>query len=394
MELEESVIILGAGILILLLFSVGYLGGKIRIPGVILYIILGIVVGSFISDNEFITIAGKIGIVFLFFLLGLEFPISRLGDTAKKVWSGGLLDVFFNFICTTLLCVLFGLDWLPAFLIGGAAYATSSSITANLLDRTKRMANIEGEYMLGLLIFEDLVAPIIVAVLIGVTSGDKLVAEDFIILILKIVVLTAGAIIIGRYGFSKLSEFIERINDEDIFILLTSGIALAYAGLSLMLGLSEVLGAFLAGMMLAETKKMADIENVAIPVRDLFMPIFFLSFGMTIDITEGIPMIPLLSVLLLWSVLAKVAVGAIGGRWFGLPKRAAVRAGLSITARGEFSVVIATLITDASLKIFSGIYILGSAIIGIALFLAAPAIARKLYGKKNKQKPDIHMPGS
>lgn len=393
MDISESTVVLGAGIFILLLFLAGYLGGKIRVPGVVLYIILGIVIGSFISENEIIDMVGKIGIVFLFFLLGLEFPISRLGETAKKVWPGGLLDVALNLGITTVICHLFGLGWLTSFLIGGIVYATSSSITANLLESTKRMANIEGEYMLGLLIFEDLVSPVVVAVLIGLTSGQQVTTLHFVILILKIILLTTGAIVIGRYGFSRLSKFIERINDEDIFILLTAGIALAYAGLSLLLGLSEVLGAFLAGMMLAETKKMEDIEVVTLPVRDLLLPVFFLSFGMTIDLNHGVPMIGLLIIVLLWGIIAKILVGTWGGRWYGLSKRVSLRAGLSLTSRGEFSVVIATLVTG-TVQIFSGIYILISAMIGIALFLAAPGISRKLYGKSKKPKKDIKIPGS
>lgn len=393
MPVDESVIVLDAGILVFLLFLAGYLGSKVRIPGVVLYIILGIVIGSFIAENDVIKTVGDIGIIFLFFLLGLEFPISRLGETAKKVWSGGVLDVILNLGVTTVICYVFGMDWLHAFLIGGVAYATSSSITANLLERTKRMANIEGEYMLGILIFEDLISPIVVAVLIGLLSEGDITALQFPILLLKIVLLTAGAILIGRYGFSKLGAFIERINDEDIFILLTSGIALAYAGLSMVLGLSEVLGAFLAGMMLAETKKMEDIELVTLPVRDLLLPVFFLSFGMSIDLSSGIPMVGLLLVLLAWTIVAKILVGVLGGKWYGLSKRVAIRAGLSLTQRGEFSVVIASLI-GGTYKVFSGIYILGSAMIGIALFLLAPAISRKLYGKPKKTKKDIKMPGS
>lgn len=397
MALEESVIVLGAGIIILLLFLSSYLGGKIHVPGVILYIILGIVIGSFwvLPENgvAIIDMVGKFGIIFLFFLLGLEFPVNRLGETAKKIWPSGFLDIVLNLIATTLIAFLFGLDWLQAFLIGGAAYATSSSITASLLESTKRMANIEGEFMLGLLIFEDLVAPIVVAVLIGLTSGEQLTALQFSVLLVKIVLLTAGAILIGRYGFRKLSSFIERINDEDIFILLTASVALTYAGLSLLLGLSEVLGAFLAGMMLAETKKMEDIESVTLPLRDLLLPIFFLSFGMSIDLSSGVPFIGLLLTLLIWTIMAKIIVGIIGGKWYGLSKRAAIRAGLSLTQRGEFSVVIATLMTG-TLKVFTGIYILGSAMIGIALFLLAPAISRKLYGKPKKPSKDIQMPGS
>ncbi|WKB37219.1 cation:proton antiporter [Terrilactibacillus sp. S3-3] len=196
---------------------------------------------------------------------------------------------------------------------------------------------------------------------------------------------------IGRFGFSRLGNFIQRINDEDVFILLTVGIAMAYGGLAMYLGLSEVLGAFLAGMMLAETKRMEDIEATTIPLRDLLLPLFFLSFGTTISLKHGIPLIGLLITLLIWGLIAKVLVGMLGGKWYGLSKRVSMRAGLFLTPRGEFSVVIASLATGTT-KTFSGIYVLLAAIIGIVLFIFAPQIANKIYGKPKKIKKKIKVP--
>ncbi|MBM7646657.1 CPA2 family monovalent cation:H+ antiporter-2 [Scopulibacillus daqui] len=389
--MHDTPFYLAAGMIILLLFIFGFIGRKIHVPGVILYIVLGIILGGLISDNAVLDIASKIGIILMFFLLGLEFPMSKLGETAKKVWSGGLLNIALNLGVPFLICYFFGLNFLTSFLISGAVYATSSSITAKLLESTKRMANIESEYILGLLIFEDLVAPILVAVLIGLTSGQKVTGGQLGLLVLKIAVLALIAILLGRYVFSKLSNFIERINDEDIFILFTVGIAVAYGGLAVYLGLSEVLGAFLAGMMLAETNEIEEIEITTIPVRDLLLPLFFLSFGSTIDLSHGVPMIGLLIVMLIWSIIAKILVGVVGGRWYGLSKRVSLRAGLSITSRGEFSVVIASLASGTT-KVFSGIYILIAAFIGIVLFIFAPKITTKIYGSPKKPKKKIKVP--
>ncbi|MEA3320984.1 MAG: cation:proton antiporter [Bacillota bacterium] len=386
---EGTPILVSIGVILLVLFVIGYVGGKMKIPGVILYIFLGLGIGTFISENELLHTASEIGIVLLFFLLGLEFPLKKLKNMALKVWKPGLLDVALNFGMSTIICLIFGLDLLTSFLIGGVLYATSSSISAKLLESTKRLANAESEYILAILIFEDVVAPIIVAVLIGLASDSGITGMDFVILLGKIMLLTTGAMVIGRYGFTRLEKFFERLVGSDIFIMLTVGIALSYAGIALLLGLSEVLGAFLAGIMLAETKRSEDIEQVTLPVRDLLLPIFFMHFGTTIDLGEGVPYVGLLFTLIGWALLGKILVGMLGGRWYGLTKRVALRAGFSLTPRGEFSVVIASIATGAT-KLFSSVFILVSAILGILLFIFAPKLTNIFYEKK-KIKKDINL---
>lgn len=383
-------LLLDSGLILLLLFVAGFLSIRYKIPGVIFYILAGIAIGGWITESELLHFAGEIGIVLLFYLLGMEFPLDRIGGIAKRVWSGGLLDVGLNLGVTIGIALLVGFDFTTAFLIGGMVYTTSSSITAKLLESTKRMANTESEYLLALLIFEDLIAPILVAVMVGLVSGTEFTAITLAILILKIVGLTIGAIVLGRFGFKYLGGFVDRHKDNDIFILFVVGISLSYAGLAIWLGLSEILGAFLAGMVMAEVKRTELLEQVVLPIRDLLLPLFFLYFGTTIALGEGVPMVGLLLLILLWSVIAKVAVGVLGGRWFGLSKRVAFRSGLMLTARGEFSVIIVGL-AIGEMKVFGGIYIILSAIIGIVLFIFAPQITTLVYGKPAK-KPKVKPP--
>lgn len=383
-------VILGAGLILLILFISGYIGLKARIPSVIMYILLGIAIGGYFTDDKFLHVAGEIGIVLLFFMLGMEFPLKRLSSIATKVAPAGFLDVFLNLIVTLGICYIMGLSFIESFLIAGVVYTTSSSITAKLLETTKRTANTESEFMLALLIFEDLIAPIVVAILVGLSSGTELTGGDFAFLFLKIILLTLGAILMGRYFFAKLGGFFDRYINHDIFILLIVGMALSYGGLALYLGLSEVLGAFLAGMILAEVRRTEDLEHVLLPIRDLMLPLFFLYFGTTITFGEGVPLVGLLLILLAWSIIAKIIVGILGGKWYGLSNRVAFRAGLSLTQRGEFSVIIASLAVG-SIKIFSGVYILLSAFLGILLFQLAPKITDLVYGKKEKKK--IKVPG-
>jgi monovalent cation:H+ antiporter-2, CPA2 family len=372
-----------AGAVFILLFVVGFIGMKVRIPGVVLYILLGIGLGGFFSGNHLLHLAGEVGIVLLFFMLGMEFPVRRLAGIAKKVAPAGTLDVILNLVLTMGICMVFDLDMITAFLMGSVVYATSSSITAKILETSKRMANPESEFMLGLLIFEDIVAPVAVAVLVGLTAGTAMTGLTFAMIIAKIIFLIIGAVMVGFTIFSRLGGFVDRYMSYDTFILLVVGIALAYGGLALMLNLSEVLGAFLAGIILAEVRRTEKMEHAILPIRDLFLPLFFFYFGTTVTFGDGIPMVPLLIVLLIWSIAGKIITGYCGARLYGLSKKVSLRAGLSFTQRGEFSVIIASMAVD-TIRVFSGVFILSSAMIGILLFELAPKITNTLFPKKER----------
>ncbi|ASN04891.1 cation:proton antiporter [Virgibacillus necropolis] len=389
--LSEFPILLGAGLVLLGIFVLGFIGFKTKFPSVILYILLGVVLAGLLTHNEILHFSGEVAIVLLFFLLGLEFSTKRLGSIAKKIWSSGILDVVLSLGVSMIIAFGFGLDWFSAFLIGGITYATSSSITAKLLDDKGRMANAETEFVLAILIFEDLIAPIVVAVLIALSAGDAFTSGDLLLLIGKIIGLGLIAIILGKTVFKHFEKFLLRIDDEDFKIALLVGIAVSFGGLALLLGLSEVLGAFLAGVMLAEIGKIERVESTVTPVKDLLLPTFFIYFGTTIDIGSGIPMPLLLVTLLIWSVIAKVLVGIIGGKLYGLSKRVSLRAGLSLCARGEFSVVMAS-VALGTIKVFGGIYIILSAFIGMLLFSYANKITIKIYGKPVKKKKNLKVP--
>ncbi|WP_233275719.1 cation:proton antiporter [Salibacterium aidingense] len=376
--------LLAAGLILFIMFIIGFIGMRSRVPDVILFILVGIAVSGLLHDSEILYFSGEIGIVLLFFMLGLEFPIKQLGAIAKKVTPAGLLDLFLNLFLSSLLCLLFGLDIFTAFVVGSLLYATSSSITMKMLQNTKRTANPESEFLLGVLIFEDLIAPILVAVLVGMSGGGQFSGGEFLWLIVKVMLLVTAAVCLGRFMFTKAAKFVDRNAGSDIFHLFIIGMAFTYSGLAVYLGLSEVLGAFLAGIMLAEVKRSETIEPLILPVRELTLPLFFLWFGTQIDLAHGISYPILLGVLVVWSILGKMLVGIAGGRFYGLSGRVAFRAGLSFTQRGEFSIIIAS-VAAAEVMAFGSIFILISAAAGILLFLTAPAVTRKIYGRKKKE---------
>jgi monovalent cation:H+ antiporter-2, CPA2 family len=278
------------------------------------------------------------------------------------------------------IALLFGLGLIPSFIIGSVAYATSSSISAKMLEENKRLANPEAEFILALLIFEDLVAPILVSFIAGVKNGEELSALFVFFLMIKIIALVVGAMVMGHYGFKRLNQFVSKYIQQDFMPLLAVGIALAYAGIAISMGLSEILGAFLAGVMLSESGRSSELEHLILPIRDLTLPFFFFWFGTTISFGEGVPFVPMMIVLIVWAVVGKIVSAYAGSRLFGLSPKVSCRAGFSMVQRGEFSAIIASLAVP-QLRIFSGIYIVITAFIGVYLFGRAPVVATWYNGR-------------
>ena len=382
-------ILLLAGLILCTFFLVSFASQKLRLPSVLVYIALGAGVALIFPESHTVHLAGEVGIVLLFFILGMEFPLARMVDISKKIWPAGFLDVVFNIGGAMALAMLFGVHPMGALILGSVAYATSSSISAKMLQEQKRLANPETEFILALLIFEDLVAPVLVSFIAGTQSGEEMSAAFVALLFLKILLLMGGAVLMGHYGFRRLTDFITRHMDKDFMPLLAVGIALGYAGLAIALGLSEILGAFLAGVMLSETGKSSEVEHLLLPLRDVTLPFFFYWFGTTINVLEGIPMVPLMLLLLVWAILGKLLTGFIGSRLYGLSEKVSVRAAFSLVHRGEFSAVIASL-APPQLRVFSGVYILATAFIGVFFFQRAPAAAKWSHGRwfKKPGSPD------
>ena len=374
---------LAIGLILFALFVAAFVGIKLlRIPDIVIFILLGAALSltNYFGDTDVFKVAGEIGLIVLFFLLGMKFTFRELGKKGKKVWKASVLDVVLGLGVTFAIAMFFGHDLFTSLLIGGLVYATSSSITVKLLEHKNKLDNKESGFILSLLIFEDLIAPILITVLIGL-SGDGFSGMDFVYVFLKIAMLVIGAVVIGKVLFKKAHNLISRFLDEDYFVLFVLGVAITYGGFALFLGLSEVIGAFLAGIMLAETSFKDKVQEVAMPVRNLFLPFFFLNFGLTLEFTKEVPAFGLLIVVVIWSMLSKIIVGYFGGRWYGLDKRESLESGLAITPRGEFSVIIAGLATGV-VQIFAGMYILIAALLGMVLFQMATKIGQKFMGDK------------
>ncbi len=374
----EHIFIVG-GVLFFLFFFVSFFFQKARLPSLLSYIFLGVALSTLLSESELRALdqISRTGIVLLFFLLGLHFPLNRLISISRRIWKVGIMDLVLNFVGSTLLALLLGFDLIFSLIVGGVAYASSSAITINLLEETNRKTTPEGEFKLALLIFEDIAAPVIVSVLVGLTATGVITGGALAVTFGLVLLMTGVSIFLAYVVFRKADLFIQRYINKDFMPLLAVSIAFIFAGIAEYFELSKLLGAFLAGVMLSETGTSREFDRMIEPVKNLFMPFFFFWFGTSIDLGTGEIAPVALALLILWGVLAKMIVGVWGGRIYGLTIQGSLRAGFSLSQRGEFSVVIAAL-AASTMRAFLGIYISVTAIIGVYLFRMAPRIAQKL----------------
>jgi monovalent cation:H+ antiporter-2, CPA2 family len=378
------------GLILFLFFLANFYFQKLHIPPLLAYIIVGLALSAFIT-GDLLSLAehiGDVGIMFLFFLLGLHYPLNHLLNISRRIWQVGIMDVILSFGITFLLAYLYGFGLFASLILGGVAYASSSSITLKMLEDTGRSKTPEGEFKTGLLIFEDLVAPIMVSFLVGFSLENDMSAATIVKIAVEVLLLILASILISLYGFRRLELFVKRYLSENFMLIFVLAVAFIAAGLALSLGLSKLLGAFLAGVMIAETRSSADMVRLITPLKDATLPFFFFWFGTSITFDTGITSPVFLVIIILWGLAAKFLVGFFGGRMYGLTWKGSLRASFSLGQRGEFSVVIAAL-GDPFLRVFSGLFIIVTALTGVLLFYRAPGFAESTYRRLSKRVPRI-----
>ncbi len=379
--------LLYSGLALFLIYLSILISRRFGIPSLIPIIFLGLLTKDFIHA-EHLHFFVELGLILLFFFIGLEFNIDKLKSMTAKSWKAGVADFVLNFFPPLGLALLFGFNWIEALFIATVAYPSSTSIIAKLLIDYKRLINPETELILGILIFEDIVSIILLSVLFGLMQGQVNPAHIAGNIVLMFVVVGLS-IVLGKLILSRITHYLEKIliGAEDV-ILLMLGLLLLIAGAFHSLGISEVLGAFILGLMFGETPFAEDIEKSLHDLKELSMAIFFYNFGASIPEITQMPNLLFLTLLIILSVLGKVAGTYVGGLLAGLSPKLSLRAALEMIPRGEFSIVV-TAMAPKAIQPLSAIYIITTAVLGSVIFIYAPKIVDKIFGKKKKKKGEV-----
>ena len=371
-------LIVGIGALSIFLF--GYFGKKIKLPPLLFYIFAGFFLSQFIEFKEEFDFVAKLGVVVLFFFIGLEFNIAKVIEISKKIWTIGLIDLFFNFVLIFIIILSVANSFVFAFGIASIIYASSSSIIVKIIVENHRIANPETEFLLGVSIFEDIVAPLLLAFAAAISVGNDFSVHLTFGIFFKILLVISFGIVAAILSRKYLIVVIEKYLNDEIMIALILGFVIFMAGFTEYLNLSEALGAFIAGLIIAESNKKFEIAQITIPIRDFFVTFFFFYFGINLKNTSINDFSWVLLLIIIYSILAKFLTGYYGGRIYGLSKRRSFISGLQLIPRGEFSIVLAKYLPYFIIS-FANMYIFIMALIGTLLGHFSYKISEKIYKK-------------
>jgi CPA2 family monovalent cation:H+ antiporter-2 len=361
------------------------LGRRFGLPTIPLFMAAGIIFGPqtpgivLIEQPGELSVLASFGLILLLFHLGIEFSLDDLVGGGRSLLAAGGTYIALNVAGGVALGFVLGWGTREALVIAGIVGISSSAIATKLLVELRRLTNPETRLILGIVVVEDVFLALYLAVLQPILSDssggaavkDAAVAFAFLI----------GLVAVARFG-GRVVDRVIGTDDDEILTILFIGLAVLVAGVAEELGVSDAIGAFLAGLIVAETTVKARVERLVLPLRDAFAAIFFFTFGLTIDPGEfGDVAGPVLLAVALSLVLNLVAGTLVG--WIGRQdRRAAANIGLTVLARGEFSLILASLALaaglDERLGPFTGLYVLILALLGPILASRSWLVARLL----------------
>jgi monovalent cation:H+ antiporter-2, CPA2 family len=376
--------LLGAGAILAALALAGLLFDRLRQSVIPAFILLGMAIRSMDVDEHLVEVLATLGVVLLLFFMGLEFSVGALLRDRRRILRNGGIDLLVCFPAGFLAGLWVGGGWTAALLMGGAFYVSSSAIIAKSTIELRRAADPETEVALGVLVFEDLFMALFLAVLSGAVLTDAPSAGAALVGMGKALAFFAAIVGLALYARPLLDRVFDLDND-DLFLLLSGGVVLLLAWGALAAGLSEAIGAFLAGLLLAESAHKERAERLFGPLQGLFAAVFFLGFGLSLDPSSFAGVWPYALALAVLGVALKVGAGMWLGRRDGLPKRNALSLGLTLVPRGEFSILLAGIAGTVGLQRVEAtiaLLVLALSLIGALGLRFAPEIARRVYPRK------------
>ncbi len=342
----ELQIITDLAVLLVIGSAVAFIFYKLKQPLILGYLIAGIIIGpysppfSLISHVEFINVFAEIGVILLLFIIGLEFPIGKIRSLGWVVIGVSAIEITMMLAISWAVGGLLQWGFYDTVFLGAALASSSTTIIAKVLSDSGKIKEISSVIMLGILVVEDVVVVIILAMLQNVAIANTVSAIDSIWLVAKLAIFVVGTLIVGGYFIPKAIDRVAKTESKELLYVLLLGICFAFAILSSQIGFSAAIGAFLIGVVAARAKCREEINRQIQPFHLVFGAIFFVSMGALLDITQiATYWFPAL-VVTLAVIGTKLISCGLGTRLFGYGKKTALRVGLGMSQIGEFAFIV------------------------------------------------------
>ena len=362
---DLAVIMILAGIVTLAFF-------KIRQPLIIGYLFAGMLIGplsplwtsflpesgnvepsgtaavGILSDIAALNVFAEIGVILLLFVIGIEFPFAKIRSIGKVAIGVGSLGLFLTLIVVFYACTMFGLGFMDSLFLAAALSISSTAIIVKVLEETGKIKKESSILVLGILIVEDVIAVILIASLESIALAGTVSIEGAVAVVVVATILIVGTFTVGIRTIPKLIDKVASAENREILLLSVLGVCFGYALLANIVGLSVAIGAFLAGVLVAESKSAEVSKILSSPIKDMFVAIFFVSVGALMDVSQLENYIFIAIALIAIALGMKLGGNLLGNVLMRQPKGKSLRSAFTLAApRGEFSIVIIKVGVDA-----------------------------------------------
>jgi len=336
---------------------------KIRQPLIIGYLFAGMLIGplsplwtsilpengssgpaagiGILSDISALNLFADIGVILLLFVIGIEFPFAKIRSIGKVAVGAGTLGLFATLGVVFLAASALGLNFMDSLFIAAALSISSTAIIIKILQDSGKIKKESSILVLGILIVEDVIAVILIASLESVALAGTVSIEAVVLVAVVAGGLIVGTFTIGRRVIPPLIDKVAGAQNREILLLSVLGVCFGYALLANVVGLSVAIGAFLAGVLVAESKSSEVSKILSSPIKDMFVAIFFVSVGALMDVTQLEDYIFIAIALIAVTIAMKFGGNLLGTTAFRMGKGKSLRSAFALSApRGEFSIVI------------------------------------------------------
>jgi len=339
---DLAVVMLVAGITTILFH-------RLKQPVTLGYILAGLIIGPYtppftlVQNEETVKTLGEMGVVLLMFSLGLEFSLRKLTRVGLSALVAALLEIVLMIGFGYEIGRAFGWNTMDSVFLGAMLSISSTTIIVKALAELGKSRESFAEIIFGILVIEDILAIILLALLSGFAETGSLSARAVAGNVLQLAVFFAVVLVAGLIGVPRLFNYISKFKSDEMLLVTALGLCFGIALAAYDLGYSVALGAFLIGAVMAETRQIHKIEALTAPVRDMFSAIFFVTIGMLIDYHTLWHYAWPIAALSLVVIIGKVATCSFGVFIGGKDLRTSLSVGMGLAQIGEFSFIIATL---------------------------------------------------
>jgi monovalent cation:H+ antiporter-2, CPA2 family len=370
----------------------------LKVPAIIGFLFTGVLAGpgmlGAVRDVHAVELLAEVGVILLMFTIGLELAPRELLRMRRSVLGGGGLQVLVTLGVTTGVSILMGQTLAVSMFAGFLIALSSTAIVLKSMQSSGQIDSPHGRATLGILIFQDIiiVPMMLFTPLLAGGSGDA-IGSELLTLLLKSIIVVIAVVVAARYVMPFVLHRIAVTRNRELFLLFIVAMCFTVAWLTSMAGLSLALGAFLAGLLIADSEYSHQALGNVIPFRDLFTSIFFVSIGMLLNPASIIEHPFVVLAITISVVLGKLLLAAGVILFLGYPTRTAVLAGFSLAQVGEFSFILSRvgvkqgLLGAADYQLFLAVAILSMALTPI-LMAIAPTFANRLAAVFGKTDSD------